>query len=57
MKKLAQSFNTAAQDSGSRIRESEALPLGHGALYPSTGYFRSVKEYIATTGSGYFKTL
>ena len=42
VKKLAQGFNTAAQDSGSRIRESEALPLGHGALYPSTGYFRSV---------------
>ena len=34
MKKLAQGFNTAAQDSnpGSRSRESEALPLSHCAL-------------------------
>ena len=34
MKKLAQGFNAAAQDSnpGSRSRESEALPLSHGAL-------------------------
>ena len=34
MKKLAQGFNTAAQDSnpGSRSQESEALPLSHGAL-------------------------
>ena len=33
MKKLAQGFNTAAQDSnpGSRSRESEALPLSHCA--------------------------
>ena len=35
MKKLAQGFNTAAQDSnlGSRSRESEVLPLSHCALY------------------------
>ena len=35
MKKLAQGFNTAAQDSnpGSRSRESEALPLSHCALH------------------------
>ena len=34
VKKLAQCFNTAAQDSnpGSRSRESEALPLSHCAL-------------------------
>ena len=34
VKKIAQGFNTAAQDSnpGSRSRESEALPLSHGAL-------------------------
>ena len=34
VKKLAQGFNTAAQDSnpGSRSRESEALPLSHCAL-------------------------
>ena len=34
MKKLAQGFNTAAQDSnpGSRSRESEALPLSHCTL-------------------------
>ena len=34
MKKLAQGFNTAAQDlnPGSRSRESEALPLSHCAL-------------------------
>ena len=34
MKKLAQGFNSAAQDSnpGSRSRESEALPLSHCAL-------------------------
>ena len=34
MNKLAQGFNTAAQDSnpGSRSRESEALPLSHCAL-------------------------
>ena len=34
MKKHAQGFNTTAQDSnsGSRIRESEALPLNHCAL-------------------------
>ena len=34
MKKRAQGFNTAAQDSnpGSRSRESEALPLSHCAL-------------------------
>ena len=33
--KLAQGFNTAAQDSnpGSRSRESEALPLSHCALH------------------------
>ena len=35
MKKLAQGFNTAAQDlnPGSRSRESEALPLSHCALH------------------------
>ena len=35
MKKLAQGFNTTAQDSnlGSRSRESEALPLSHCALH------------------------
>ena len=35
VKKLAQGFNTAAQDSnpGSRSRESEALPLSHCALH------------------------
>ena len=35
MKKLAQRFNTAAQDSnrGSLSRESEALPLSHCALH------------------------
>ena len=34
MKKLAEGFNTAAQDSnpGSLSRESEALPLSHCAL-------------------------
>ena len=34
VKKLAQGFNIAAQDSnpGSRSRESEALPLSQGAL-------------------------
>ena len=34
MKKRAQGFNTATQDSnpGSRNRESEALPLSHCAL-------------------------
>ena len=34
VKKLAQGFNTAAQDSspGSRSRESEVLPLSHCAL-------------------------
>ena len=34
MNKLAQGFNTAAQDSnsGPLSRESEALPLSHGAL-------------------------
>ena len=34
VKKLAQGFNTAAQDSkpGSRSRESEALPLSHCVL-------------------------
>ena len=34
VKKLAQDFNTTAQGSnpGSRSRESEALPLSHGAL-------------------------
>ena len=34
VKKLAQGFNTASQDSnpGSRSRESEALPLSHCAL-------------------------
>ena len=34
MEKLAQGFNTAAQDSipGSLSRESEALPLSHCAL-------------------------
>ena len=34
VKKRAQGFNTAAQDSnpGSRSRESEALPLSHRAL-------------------------
>ena len=33
MKKLAQGFNTAAQDSnpGPLNRESDALPLSHGA--------------------------
>ena len=37
VKKLAQGFNTAAQDSnpGSRSRESEALPLSHCALLVS----------------------
>ena len=36
--KLAQGFNTAAQDSnpGSRSRESEALSLSHCALHNST---------------------
>ena len=35
VKKLAQEFNTAAQDSipGSLSRESEALPLSHCALH------------------------
>ena len=35
MKKIAQGFNTAAQDSnpGSRSRESEALPLSHCARF------------------------
>ena len=39
MKKLAQDFNTAAQDSnpGSRNRESEALPLSHCALQTMPG--------------------
>ena len=37
VKKLAQCFNTTAQDSnpGSRSRESEALPLSHCALWTS----------------------
>ena len=37
VKKLAQGFNTAAQDPnpGSRSRESEALPLSHSALQRS----------------------
>ena len=37
VKKIAQSFTTAAQDSnpGSRSRESEALPLSHCALHVS----------------------
>ena len=41
MKKLAQGFNTAAQDSnpGSRSRESEALPMSHCTLHPSEGEF------------------
>ena len=41
MKKLAQDFNTAAQDSnpGSRSRESETLPLSHGALLLSNCSF------------------
>ena len=39
MKKLAQGFNTAAQDSnpGSLSRESEALPLSHCALTSGSG--------------------
>ena len=32
VKKLAQSLNTAGQDSNPRSRESEALPLSHCAL-------------------------
>ena len=45
VKKLAQGFNTSAQDSnpGSRSRESEALPLSHRALerLSSTYYVRT----------------
>ena len=42
MKKLAQGFNTAAQDSnpGPLSRESGALPLSHGAL--------RVEEFMST---------
>ena len=38
VKKLARGFNTATQDSntGSRSRESEALPLSHCALLPES---------------------
>ena len=38
MKKLAQGFSTAARDSntGSRSRESEALPLSHYVLHVRT---------------------
>ena len=46
IKKLAQSFNTAAQNSnpGSRSRESEALLLSHGALQST--YLESLKYRI-----------
>ena len=46
VKKLAQGFNTAAQDSnpGSHSRESEALLLSHGALQST--YLESLKYRI-----------
>ena len=48
VKKLAQGFNTAAQDSnpGSRSRVSEALPLNHGALRTLCTSFLSLKLYF-----------
>ena len=46
VKKLAEAFNTAAQDSnpGSRSRESEALPLSHCALWTSWWKWKSESE-------------
>ena len=44
MKKLAQGFNTAAQDSnpGSRSRESEALPLSYCSLQGTSAEYEII---------------
>ena len=49
VKKLAQDFHIAAQDSnpGSRSRESEALPLSHCALRSNITFFLLADHYPA----------
>ena len=51
MKKLARGFNTAAQDSnpGSRSRESEALPLSHGALHKTSVHTNELRTWSGKT--------
>ena len=55
VKKLAQGFNTAAQDSnpGSRSRESEAQPLSHCALLKRTR--NKIKKYSIGEVFSYIK--